>query len=69
MRHLRGIDDGRQQLPRLLAEAVEPALLLLFANIDPGDVCYYPDSNKLVVDVTDTLVRCEPQLDYYDGEA
>jgi uncharacterized cupin superfamily protein len=53
---------------RLSNEADETAVLLLVANTDAGDVCYYPDSNKLVVDVTDTLVRSEPQLDYYDGE-
>jgi uncharacterized cupin superfamily protein len=42
--------------------------VLMFANSDAGDVCYYPDSRKHVVDCTDTLVRSEPQLDYYEGE-
>jgi uncharacterized cupin superfamily protein len=53
---------------RLSNEAAEPALVLLVANIDPGDVCYYPDSNKLMIGESDAIVRCEPELDYYDGE-
>ena len=53
---------------RLMNESSEPCELLLFANTNPGDVCFYPDSNKFVVEATDTLVRAEPQLDYYDGE-
>ncbi len=42
--------------------------IVMISNLDAGDVCYYPDSRKLVVDMTDTLVRAEPQLDYFDGE-
>ncbi len=53
---------------RLENHADEPAVVLLVANTDKGDVCYYPDSKKFVVDQTDTLVRDHPQLDYYDGE-
>ena len=50
-------------------EAEEEALVLLVANTDPGDACFYPDSHKFVVEATGTLVRDNPQLDYYDGEA
>ena len=50
-------------------EAEEEALVLLVANTDPGDACFYPDSRKFVVEATDTLVRDNPQLDYFDGEA
>ena len=49
-------------------EAEEEALVLLIANTDPGDACFYPDSRKFVVEATDTLVRDNPQLDYFDGE-
>jgi uncharacterized cupin superfamily protein len=49
-------------------DADEEALVLLIANTDPGDVCFYPDSNKFVVEATGTLVRDRPQLDYFDGE-
>ena len=41
---------------------------LLFANTDEGDACFYPDSRKLLVEQTGTLVRSEPELDYFDGE-
>ncbi len=53
---------------RLWNDAADDAIVLMIANVDRGDVCYYPDSHKFVVDVTGTLVREEPQLDYYDGE-
>jgi uncharacterized cupin superfamily protein len=50
-------------------DADEPCDVLMFASTDLGDVCYYPDSRKFVVEATGTLVRTEPQLDYFDGEA
>jgi uncharacterized cupin superfamily protein len=53
---------------RLSNDAPDDALVVMIANVDRGDVCFYPDSRKFVVDMTDTLVRQEPQLDYYDGE-
>src|SRR5579875_1281049 len=53
---------------RLWNDAGEDALVLMIANVDRGDVCFYPDSRKFVVDATDTLVREEPPLDYYEGE-
>jgi hypothetical protein len=34
-----------------------------------SEVCLYPDSKKLLVDAADIIVRSEPTLDYYDGEA
>jgi len=45
-----------------------PDLLVRRVNIDEGDACFYPDSNKVLVDATDTLVRSAPELDYFDGE-
>jgi uncharacterized cupin superfamily protein len=53
---------------RLSNDTDAPCTFVMIANIDHGDVCYYPDSNKFVVEATGTLVRAEPQLDYYDGE-
>jgi uncharacterized cupin superfamily protein len=49
-------------------DADEEALVLLVANTDPGDTCFYPDSRKFVVEATGTLVRDNPQLEYFDGE-
>ena len=54
---------------RLDNGAAEDAVVLMVANSDGGDVCYYPDSRKFVVEATGTLVRETPQLDYFDGEA
>lgn len=42
--------------------------MLAIANTDPGDVCFYPESQKLLVEATGTLVRDHPGLDYYDAE-
>jgi uncharacterized cupin superfamily protein len=53
---------------RLWNDGAEDALLLIVANSDTADVCFYPDSEKLMVEVTNTLVRSRPQLDYFDGE-
>jgi uncharacterized cupin superfamily protein/glyoxylase-like metal-dependent hydrolase (beta-lactamase superfamily II) len=53
---------------KLVNHSDAPATVILIANANPNDVCFYPDSKKLLVEVTDTLVRSEPILDYYDGE-
>jgi len=53
---------------RLSNETEAPCTIVMIANVDAGDVCFYPDSRKFVVEATGTLVRGEPQLDYYDGE-
>jgi hypothetical protein len=41
----------------------------MIANVDPSDVCYYPDSHKLLVERSDIMVRDNPVLDYWEGEA
>jgi uncharacterized cupin superfamily protein len=53
---------------KLVNRSEAPATVILIANSNPYDVCFYPDSKKLLVEMTDTLVRSEPILDYYDGE-
>ncbi|WP_317995374.1 cupin domain-containing protein [Vulcanimicrobium alpinum] len=59
---------GAHGAHRLWNEADEDALVLMIANTDRGDVCYYPDSRKVLVESTGTLVRSEPELDYFEGE-
>jgi uncharacterized cupin superfamily protein len=53
---------------KLINESDAPCSVLMIANTDPRDVCFYPDSNKHVVESTGTLVRSAPILDYFDGE-
>ncbi len=53
---------------RVSNETDTVCVVVMIANLDAGDVCYYPDSRKFVVERTGTLVRAEPQLDYFDGE-
>jgi uncharacterized cupin superfamily protein len=53
---------------RLFNDADAEAVVLLVANTNPADTCFYPDSRKHVVEATGTLVRDHPQLDYFDGE-
>jgi uncharacterized cupin superfamily protein/glyoxylase-like metal-dependent hydrolase (beta-lactamase superfamily II) len=59
---------GERGAHRISNESDGACLVLMFANIDAGDVCHYPDSRKLLVETTGTLVRSEPTLDYYEGE-
>jgi uncharacterized cupin superfamily protein len=55
---------------RIFNESDAMCTLILISNEDPGDVCYYPDSTKVGVPGTDwRLIRTEPTLDYFDGEA
>jgi uncharacterized cupin superfamily protein len=53
---------------KLVNHSDAPAIVILISNVSPYDVCFYPDSKKLLVETTGTLVRSEPLLDYYDGE-
>lgn len=62
---------------QLLNESNAPATILLLARTEAFDACYYPDSDKLLVDMPAPLVEgreslliaASPQLDYFDGEA
>jgi len=54
---------------RIWNDADGDAVVLMIASADPADVCFYPDSRKFVVEATGTLVRDNPVLDYFDGEA
>lgn len=53
---------------RISNDSDTEAIVLMIANADPGDVCYYPDSRKFVIEATGTLVEDHPQLDYFHGE-
>jgi len=59
---------GERGAHRLSNESEMPCVILMFANIDAGDVCHYPDSHKLLVETTGVIVRSEPALDYFEGE-
>ena len=40
---------------------------LAYGTRDPGDICYYPRSNKIAFRGLGVIARLE-QLDYWDGE-
>jgi uncharacterized cupin superfamily protein len=42
--------------------------ILMIANVDAREVCYYPDSRKVLVESADLMLRDNPTLDYFDGE-
>ena len=46
----------------------EPFVYLAVSNIVKADVCEYPDSNKILVRRTRTILRRDPKLEYFDGE-
>lgn len=53
---------------KLVNDADEACVFLAVANVDERDVCFYPNSRKLLLEKTGQLVRDNPTLDYYDGE-
>lgn len=46
----------------------QPLVYLAVSNRIPSDVCEYPDSNKILVRRSRTMLRREPNLEYFDGE-
>ena len=53
---------------KLVNRTDAPCTLLMVANTDERDVCFYPDSEKLLVEKTGQMVRYSSTLDYFDGE-
>ena len=67
---------GESGTHQLLNESDAPATVLLLGRTEEFEACYYPDSDKLLVDMETALkgdrrsimVRATPELDYFDGE-
>jgi len=59
---------GPRGAHRMWNAQAEDAVVLLIAAIVGGDVCFYPDSDKLLVEDADIIVRASPELDYFAGE-
>ena len=60
---------GPRGAHQLLNESNAPCTVFLLGASDPNEVCFYPDSKKVMIDGLDGLIlRAEPALDYYDGE-
>jgi len=62
------LPTGARAAHRLFNDADAEALVLLIANDDPSDICYYPDSNKVMLGDPGPVVRDNPELDYFEGE-
>jgi uncharacterized cupin superfamily protein len=67
---------GESGTHQLLNESNAPATVILLARNEDVEICYYPDSDKLLVDAPEPLtrqnrllVKGSPELDYYDGES
>ncbi len=61
---------GPDHAHQVLNESSREAVILLLGQCVPDAVCYYPESNKVLIGTPDVrwMVRNAPQLDYYDGE-
>jgi uncharacterized cupin superfamily protein len=67
---------GESGTHQLLNESAAPATVLLLGRTEAFEACYYPDSDKLLVDMErplkgdrrSILLRATPELDYFDGE-
>ncbi len=68
---------GESGTHQLLNESDAPATVLLLARTEDVEACYYPDSDKLLLDtpqpflkgLDSIIVRADPELEYFDGEA
>lgn len=66
---------GASGTHQLLNESDAPATVLLLARNEEFEACYYPDSDKLLVDMrtpiearASIMVAGHPELDYFVGE-
>ena len=53
---------------QLVNESDADATVLLLGTEGSDEVCYYPDSNKVLIDPGRLILRAAPVLDYYDSE-
>jgi len=53
---------------KLVNDSSEPCEVLMVANTDAHDVCWYPHSRKVLIEATGTMLRDHPELEYFDGE-
>jgi uncharacterized cupin superfamily protein len=53
---------------QIINEGTEPCEILMVASYSASDVCFYPDSRKLIVERADLMIRDNPELAYFDGE-
>ncbi|MBV8498273.1 MAG: cupin domain-containing protein [Candidatus Eremiobacteraeota bacterium] len=67
---------GASGTHQLVNESDAPATVMLLARSEDVEACYYPDSDKLLLDtdvpiaegVDSFIVAASPQLDYFHGE-
>ena len=62
---------GERGTHQVRNDSGQSALVLLVGMEPDAEVCFYPDSRKVLVDVrgeSSVMVRSVPLLDYYDGE-
>ena len=61
---------GPDHAHQVLNESSEEATLLLLGQNEEHAVCYYPESNKVLISTPEVrwMVRNAPQLNYYEGE-
>jgi uncharacterized cupin superfamily protein/glyoxylase-like metal-dependent hydrolase (beta-lactamase superfamily II) len=56
---------GDRGTHKLINASAAPCTIVAIANADPLDVCFYPDSKKILIQKTGTLVRSEPELVFF----
>ncbi|HEY1869298.1 MAG TPA: cupin domain-containing protein [Candidatus Cybelea sp.] len=66
---------GESGTHQLINDSDAPATVLLLARTEEFESCYYPDSDKLLVDLpapldgrSSIMVAAHPQLEYFHGE-
>jgi uncharacterized cupin superfamily protein len=59
---------GDRSAHQFINESETPCTIFILGMSSTDDVCFYPDSNKILIDSRDVILRAEPPLAYYDGE-
>jgi uncharacterized cupin superfamily protein/glyoxylase-like metal-dependent hydrolase (beta-lactamase superfamily II) len=53
---------------KIVNESNVPCDVIMIANVEPNDSCFYPDSKKVLIERAGLILRDHPALDYFDGE-
>ncbi|MBV8281187.1 MAG: cupin domain-containing protein, partial [Candidatus Eremiobacteraeota bacterium] len=60
---------GKSGTHQLANTSDAPCTVLLLGMYDLQELCYYPDSDKVMIDALDGLIlKAQPALEYLDGE-
>lgn len=63
-----GFPVGERGAHKLRNDSELSCTVVMVSNLCKDDVCFYPNSQKLMLESTGAILADGPELDYYDGE-